>query len=148
MGFIDDRRRERQLTWEGLARVAGVSKQTLFNAEQGRGDPTTRTRRKIEEALGVPRGWFDEETAKLPTKTSVEAPTIVAIVPDGPTPSLHTARERQLWQALEEIEFSYAERVMHLNFFRVTHPDQPARVQSAQSLGQPGEGPPDSRTAG
>ena len=43
----------RGVTIQGLARVAGVSRQTIYDAERSDHDPDVRTLRKLAAALGV-----------------------------------------------------------------------------------------------
>lgn len=46
-------REERGLTVQELARRAGVTRQTIYTAEAGTREPTTRTLRKLAEVLGI-----------------------------------------------------------------------------------------------
>lgn len=54
-------RQERQLSLGGLAKEAGLAKQTLANLESGNGNPTVDTLLRVADALGVGVNWLVTE---------------------------------------------------------------------------------------
>lgn len=80
---MEERRRELGITWAEVGRRAGkMSRQALLDIRNGVADPRSDTRRKIERALQLAPGGFEEMQRGLrPTPaTPGEAPRDV---PDG-----------------------------------------------------------------
>ena len=89
--WIDDRRSDLGMTWDDLAREAGVSTETLRLAGERR--MRTTSKKKIESALRWKRGSIDAIWAG-------GEPTPLPNVEDYP-PELLDAVERQLWDISE-----------------------------------------------
>ncbi len=52
--FVEKIRNEKNLSMSELAKLAGISKSTLYDIESGQSDPKLSTLCKISEALDVP----------------------------------------------------------------------------------------------
>lgn len=101
---MDDSRNDLGLTWDDVATLSGLSRQTLFDIRKGHTDyrrMRSSTKRKIEVALHWDRGSVDAiiKEGKGPTATSASAPP--------PRPVRWTPEKERLFRELEATFATY-----------------------------------------
>ena len=109
--LMDDRREELRLTWEQVAQLAGVSRETIRQTRMGDSEIRPLTRRGIEDALQ----W---EAGSIAAILDGGQPTVAS---EQPGPPLHPVPEvaderldrmeedfRQAREALERLEQAFA----------------------------------------
>lgn len=104
---MDDRRNDLGMTWDDIARLSGLSRQTLYDIRKGNTDlrrMRSSTKRKIETAFKWERGTVERAVLD-------GIPPAPAAEPTGPV-AIYAALEELGWSAEDEAEFQSWKRVL------------------------------------